>query len=85
MKPWTPTIVKPAASYMHEQYGISEVRRIFLSNELTNMTYHTRASVTPVTNHIDQIAKMCDNANEFAFCVFIHATFLATSKTATVI
>lgn len=80
MKPWTPEIVKPWASYLHEQYGISESRRIFLSERMTGMCDVTTSQITPVANHIDKIAAMCENANEFAFCVFIHAAWLTQTN-----
>lgn len=76
MKPWTPEIVRPSATYLHEQYGISEKRRIYLSDQMTSFCNVTTTQIVPVANHIDRIAAMADNANEFAFCVFIHAAWL---------
>lgn len=79
-KPWTPKILNPSAVYMHEQYGMTEGRRVELSIRMTKMTHQESTTVTPVSSHIAQIAEMCDTPGEFAFCVFVHATYLATTQ-----
>lgn len=78
-KPWQPEIKNPAAHYMHEQYGITEERRVHLSLLMTKITHQDGTVITPVAQHVDKIAAICETPGEFAFCVFVHATYLATS------
>ena len=80
MKPWTPTVVNPTATFLHEQYDIPEPRRLALSIKMTNMTKSEVTVIVPVSNHIEQIAEMCDTPGEFAYCLFVHAIYLAQTN-----
>jgi hypothetical protein len=79
-KPWRPEIIDPGTKYLHGQYGITEPRRVHLSIQMDEMTHAGHAAVKPVSEFIDRIADMTETAGEFAFCVFIHAQYLATSS-----
>lgn len=77
MKPWNPIVKNPGSTFLHEQYGITETRRVELSIRMTKMAETSDGiTITPVANHIAQIAEFTDSAAEFAFCVFVHAVYL---------
>lgn len=75
-KPWQPLIPNPKAFYQHEAYGITEERRLELSDKLTAMHKAQLNALTPVHYRIDQIAQLAESAGEFAFCLYIDTVFI---------
>lgn len=75
-KPWQPILLHPEKQYLHEAYGISETRRLQLSDQLDQLCAgETR--IETVHSQLDEIAKLAQSAEEFTFMVFIHAYWLA--------
>lgn len=78
---WRPAIKNPGAYYLHEQYGITEERRLELSAVMEKLfSGGETGCIAPVANHIDKIAVITETAGEFAFCLFIHTVYLCTSR-----
>jgi hypothetical protein len=75
-KPFRPQIVDPSKHYLHDQYGITDERRLDLSARMDRIFTHPGTQVITVASVIDQIADFCDTPGEFAYCVHTNAAWL---------
>lgn len=76
MKPFRPIIVNPTAFYTHEAYGITDARRIELSEQMAAIHNEQLQAITPVHHRLDRLADISNTAAEFAFCVHVDTIFL---------
>lgn len=76
-KPFQPVLKDPKAFYLHEAYGITEERRLELSEKMAAIHNSMLGTITPVHYRMDQIAQISESPAEFAYCVYTDGLFLA--------
>jgi len=68
--------VHPGKHYLHDQYGITEARRVDLSHQMGRLYTTPQPQIITIAWVLDQIAQMCDNPSEFAWAVHVNAQYL---------
>lgn len=75
---YRPTIKNPHAAEIHQAYGITEERRIELSDRLNAMAGRLYRGAVFAHHIVDEIAKLTATKEEFAWAIFTHAMWLAS-------
>lgn len=72
-----PTIVNPGAVELHASYGITEARRVALSDALNDMTRARYHGVVMLSSVLDDIALLVANKEEYTWAITTHLMWLA--------
>lgn len=85
-KPFAPKIVSPGARYMHDAYGITEVRRLLLTRQMEDVfvSVATGTCVWSMHGMMEEIAKLADTAEEYTYLVVIHIIWLERNQRASI-
>lgn len=74
-KSWRPRVVAPERRYLHENYGMSEERRLELSKAMDALLAGPTRVFT-IHSHLDALADLAESEAEFAWMVFTTTWFL---------
>lgn len=79
--PVLPRVYNATAMYLHENYGITEERRLVLSAMMNKLNDVKATTISPVWYRIRTIAEFCDTHEEFMWCTVTDIMYLCKSKT----